>query len=366
MPIALSTRTNKLHMHTLRYFRHAIWVSLAGLAIAAVLGGSAGLWAAFNLALLETSLSFDNAVVNASILRHWDKRWQQRFLLWGMIVAVCGMRVLFPLVIVAVIAHAPPLPGPFSVYEWISSGHWPANDVLTMAIVAPHRYADTLQSAHIEVMAFGGTFLLQVFWHFFLNQNKESHWLRPLERAMQQLGRLEMAGVVLTLVGLLALASALPQPEAWRLLVAGIWGLIAYTVVNGISALMGSDSSVVRAGWGGFIYLELLDASFSFDGVLGAFALTRNIFLIAIGLGIGAMFVRSFTLMLVEKGTLSELRYLEHGAFWAIGALAGVMLIAPLAEVPDAATGGIAAVLIILAALHSWYANRRDRRGAGE
>lgn len=349
-------------MQTLRYFRHALWVSVAGLALAAVLGGSAGLWAAFNLALLETSLSFDNAVVNASILRHWDKRWQQRFLLWGMLVAVFGMRVLFPLLIVAVIAHAAPLPGPFSIYEWLSSGHWPASDVLTMAIVAPQRYAATLQSAHIEVMAFGGTFLLQVFWHFFLNQNKEGYWLRPIERAMQQLGRLEMAGVVLTLLVLLAIAAFLPQPQAYKLLLAGSWGLVAYTIVNGISALMGSDGSVVRASWGGFLYLELLDASFSFDGVLGAFALTRNIFLIAIGLGIGAMFVRSFTLMLVEKGTLSELRYLEHGAFWAIGALAVVMLLAPVLEVPDAATGGVAAALIVLAGLHSLLANRRDRR----
>ncbi|GAB7126431.1 DUF475 domain-containing protein [Silvimonas sp. JCM 19000] len=349
-----------------KYFRGALWVTVIGLTLAGVIGGTAGLWAAFNLALLETSLSFDNAVVNASILRHWDPLWRKRFLIWGMLIAVFGMRVLFPLVIVAVIAHAPPLPGPFSLWDWYQSGQWPARDVLSMAIVAPKRYADTLQSAHIEVMAFGGTFLLQVFWHFFLNQNKESHWLRPLERAMQKLGRLEMAGAVMTLLGLLVLADTLPDAEGFRLLIAGVWGLIAYIVVNGLSALMGQEGGAVQMGWAGFLYLEVLDASFSFDGVLGAFALTRNIFLIAIGLGIGAMFVRSFTLMLVEKGTLSELRYLEHGAFWAIGALATIMLLAPVVEVPDAATGGIAAVLIVLAALHSWQANRSDRqRGIG-
>ena len=345
-----------------KYFSGALWVSLVGLVLAGVIGGSGGLWAAFNLALLETSLSFDNAVVNASILRHWDAKWRQRFLIWGMLIAVFGMRVLFPLFIVAVIAHAPPLPGPFSIQAWLQNGHWPASDVLSMAILAPQKYASILQSAHIEVMAFGGTFLLQVFWHFFLNQNKESHWLRPLERAMQKLGRLEMAGAVLTLVGLLALAGTLNDEEGYRLLIAGIWGLAAYIVVNGLSAIMGNENGAARVGWGGFLYLELLDASFSFDGVLGAFALTRNIFLIAIGLGIGAMFVRSFTLMLVDKGTLSELRYLEHGAFWAIGALATIMLLAPIVEVPDAATGGVAAVLIVLAAVHSWHANRKDRR----
>src|SRR5207245_6010504 len=71
-----------------------------------------------------------------------------------------------------------------------------------------------------------------------------------------------------------------------------------------------------------FLYLEVLDASFSFDGVVGAFAITSDPIIIAIGLGIGAMFIRSLTVYLVKKGTLAEYVYLEHGALYAIGALA--------------------------------------------
>ncbi|WP_432719286.1 DUF475 domain-containing protein [Jeongeupia wiesaeckerbachi] len=344
----------------LRYFHTSFAVTAVGLVLAWMIGGWAGLWVTFNLALLETSLSFDNAVVNASILKNWDEKWRRRFLLWGMLVAVFGMRLLFPLVIVGVIAQAPPLPGPVSLYEWAVSGQWPASDVLTMAIMRPDHYAATLTSAHIEVTAFGGAFLMMVFWAFFLNREKREHWIKPLEAGMAHIGRLNMAAAILSLAVLLALASALPEHEAYRFLSAGLWGVVIYAIVESLGALLGDDGAAVKTGWAGFIYLELLDASFSFDGVLGAFALTKNIFLIMIGLGVGAMFVRSFTLLLVEKGTLSTFRYLEHGAFWAIGSLAAVMLLAPIIHVPEALTGGIAALLIIVAALHSWWLNRRE------
>ncbi|XZG69861.1 DUF475 domain-containing protein [Chitinibacteraceae bacterium HSL-7] len=344
-----------------QYFRASAIVTVAGLAAAFALGGWAGLWVAFNLALLETSLSFDNAVVNASVLKHWDEKWRRRFLLWGMLVAVFGMRVLFPLIIVAVIAGMAPLPGPITFYEWLSTGIWPDRDVLSMAMFEPQRYAATLTSAHTEVSAFGGAFLMMVFWNFFLDKEKEEHWLRPVERTLSKLGKLDMAAVVLTMLILLAMSRVLPETLAYPFLGAGLWGIIVYVLVDSLGALIGDDGSAAKTGWAGFIYLEVLDASFSFDGVLGAFALTKNIFLIAIGLGIGAMFVRSFTILLVYKGTLNQLRYLEHGAFWAIGALASVMLASAHWHVPEVVTGGVAAVLIVLAGLHSWWVNRHDR-----
>jgi hypothetical protein len=110
---------------------------------------------------------------------------------------------------------------------------------------------------------------------------------------------------------------------------------------------------VIRQGIAGFLYLELLDASFSFDGVVGAFALTDNLLIIALGLGAGAMFVRSFTLFLVERQTLEHYRYLEHGAFWAIGALAAVMLAGVQWDVPEAVTGLLGAALIVAALISS-------------
>ena len=118
--------------------------------------------------------------------------------------------------------------------------------------------------------------------------------------------------------------------------------------------------AVVRSGAAAFLYLEVLDASFSFDGVIGAFALSNNIFIIAMGLGIGAMFVRSMTVMLVDKGTLAQYRFLEHGAFWAIIALAIIMLVSaiPGAHIPETITGLIGAVLIGTA---FWWSVRHNR-----
>ena len=174
------------------------------------------------------------------------------------------------------------------------------------------------------------------------------------------MGKLEMAPALLSLVVLALMAGSLPAAEGYRFLVAGVWGVVTFVLVDGLGDLIGDESAAAKTGWAGFIYLEILDASFSFDGVLGAFALTKNIFLIAIGLGIGAMFVRSFTILLVEKGTLNAFKYLEHGAFWAIGALAAVMLLAARFHIPEAITGGVAAVLIIAAALHSWLIKRHN------
>ena len=93
----------------------------------------------------------------------------------------------------------------------------------------------------------------------------------------------------------------------------------------------------------------MLDASFSFDGVIGAFALTQNLFLIAIGLGIGAFYVRSMTIMLVQKETLAEFRYLEHGAFYSILSLSFIMFANSIWHVPEVITGLLGAGLIGLA-----------------
>ncbi|MGB3278185.1 MAG: DUF475 domain-containing protein, partial [Pseudorhodobacter sp.] len=108
-----------------------------------------------------------------------------------------------------------------------------------------------------------------------------------------------------------------------------------------------------KGGLGAFLYLEVLDASFSFDGVIGAFALTQNLFLIAIGLGIGAMYVRSMTIMLVERQTLAAFRYLEHGAFWSIMILAIIMFIQTVMHIPEVITGLLGAGVIGLSLVSS-------------
>jgi hypothetical protein len=93
--------------------------------------------------------------------------------------------------------------------------------------------------------------------------------------------------------------------------------------------------------------------------VIGAFALTTNILLIAIGLGIGAMYVRSITIMLTEKGTLQEFKYLEHGAFYSIFALSVIMFLQSLLHVPETITGLIGVALIGFALFSSILDNKK-------
>jgi hypothetical protein len=112
----------------------------------------------------------------------------------------------------------------------------------------------------------------------------------------------------------------------------------------------------------GFIYLQFLDASFSLDGVIGAFAMSKDIVIIMLGLGAGAMFVRSLTVWMVRKGTLDQYRYLEHGAHYGIGALAVIMLISMVHHVPEVVTGFIGIGFIVLSLVSSIQHNSSESR----
>ena len=338
------------------YFRNSFIVTFLGLCLGAFLGWEAehDLLSALStvfivgvLAILEVSLSFDNAVVNATVLKEMTPVWRQRFLTWGIAIAVFGMRIVFPLVIVAIIARIDP---------------WSA---LVMAATDPDQYSKVLISAHVSVAAFGGAFLAMVGLKHFFNKEKDIHWITILERPLTRLGRIEAVELGLVLVLLYAISRWLAGTEEIDFLVAGIFGLVTYIAVDGVSALLNVDSTiggqVVRSGVASFLYLEVLDASFSFDGVIGAFALSNNLFVIAIGLGIGAMFVRSLTIMLVEKETLASYRYLEHGAFYAIIALAVMMFLNAIIHIPEVITGLIGSGFIIWAFCDSIRYNRNVR-----
>ena len=297
------------------------------------------------LAILEVSLSFDNAVVNAVVLRKMTPVWRRRFITWGIAIAVFGMRIAFPLLIVAVITHIDPV------------------SALLMAATDPDRYSRVLTGAHISVSAFGGAFLAMVGLKYFFNHEKDVHWISVIERPLTRLGRIEAVELGLVLVLLYLISTWLAGPEQFEFLTAGMFGLVTYIAVDGVSALLNVDSAltgeVMQSGAASFLYLEVLDASFSFDGVIGAFALSNNLFIIAIGLGIGAMFVRSLTIMLVERETLASYRYLENGAFYAIIALAIMMFVNAVKHIPEFVTGLIGAGFIIIAFVDSVRYNRR-------
>src|SRR5450830_724463 len=324
----------------MKHFRISFLVSLVCLAVAGWWGYTHGgptaaltaLGVALILGIMEVSLSFDNAVVNASVLKTWDPFWQKLFLGVGIIIAVFGMRLLFPLVIVAQAADLGLL------------------DVWNLALSDPKQYSAHLTAHHAEVAAFGGMFLLLVFLNFLLDASKEMHRLGHIEEKLGSLGKVSSISVMVAFL-------------------AGLWGILIYVGVDAISSLLEKDEAegsgmgemVKRGGIGAFLYLEVLDASFSFDGVIGAFAITTDVVIIMLGLAIGAMFVRSMTVYLVKQGTLDEFVYLEHGAHYAIGILAVIMLASMKYHIPEIFTG-LVGVTFIAASLWSSVKHRRENK----
>lgn len=359
----------------LKTFGWSFAVTALGLVAAFLFGG----WTAFGivaiLSILEISLSFDNAVVNAGILKKMNAFWQKIFLTIGILIAVFGMRLVFPVVIVAISAQLGPI------------------EAVDLALSDKDRYQELVTDAHPAIAAFGGMFLLMIFLDFIF-EDREIKWLAWLERPLAKLGKVDMLSVCIALIILLISAMTFAThahqhggthvDKAETVLLAGIAGLITYMIVGGLSgyfedkleeeeeqeheeeekaAREGKPKSAIalvsKAAFFMFLYLEVLDASFSFDGVIGAFAITNDIVLMALGLGIGAMYVRSLTVYLVRQGTLDDYVYLEHGAHYAIGALAMILLVTIQYEINEIITGLIGVVLI---GASFWSSVRRNKR----
>ncbi len=358
----------------LKTFGWSFGVTAVGLAMAAFFWGWQGFAVVAILSILEISLSFDNAVVNAGVLKKMNEFWQKIFLTIGILIAVFGMRLLFPVVIVAVSAGVGPI------------------EAVQLAVDDPDRYEKLVTNAHPSIASFGGMFLLMIFLNFMFEE-REHKWFPWLERPLAKLGKVDMLSVAIALVALLLSATFLATQahqyggghadKSATVLLAGVAGLITYLLVHGLSSHFenkieeeeereeeaeeaarkaGKEPSAVglagKAAFFMFLYLEVLDASFSFDGVIGAFAITNQIFWMALGLGIGAMYVRSLTVYLVRQGTLEDYVYLEHGAHYAIGVLATILLVTIRFQISEVITG-LAGVALI--AWSFWSSVRRNR-----
>ena len=313
----------------MRFFYFSFLIALIGLGLAFFIGKFEAVYLTAILAVLEVSLSFDNAVVNAKILKSMDEIWQKRFLTWGMVIAVGGMRLVFPIIIVAIAAH-------LGLIETVN-----------IALFNPHKYHEILIGVEKLIYAFGGAFLWMVFSDF-LFEKKEIKWLKPIENTAEKFGKINNISLMIAIIiGLIIVYDS----QDYKVAIAYFLGLLSYSLLKGLNESLSAEG--IKSGLMGFIYLEVLDASFSFDGVIGAFAITPNILLIMIGLGIGAMFVRSLTLWMVEKGVLDEYKYLEHGAHYAIGILAVIMLLKIFFEIGEVITGTLGLLLLIIAFIHS-------------
>lgn len=354
----------------LRIFGLSIATTIAALAAAFFYGGLTALILCAILGVLEVSLSFDNAVVNAIVLQKLNDQWQKIFLTVGVLIAAFGMRFILPLLVVWVTAGLNPTRALHLALN-------PPADHATHFADGTPSYETALNNAHPLIAAFGGMFLLTLAltWLF---EDREVTWLGWIERPLAKAGRLDQAAAVTALVTLVtSTVTIVPTPDRVTVLIGGILGLASYVLIENLGNLFDTEDAetgtaivklVGRAALFAFFYLEVLDASFSFDGVMGAFAITSDPILIFLGLGfIGAMFVRSLTVLLVRKGTLAEYIYLEHGAMWAIAALAIIMLISIGAEIPEVVTGLIGVALIAAAfATSIWQKRHEDSTDAAE
>lgn len=316
---------------TQHFFFFPILLSVIAFGAVGYLSGIEAFFIVIVLSVLEVTLSFDNAVVNAKVLERMDPLWQHRFLTWGILIAVFGTRFVLPIVIVSVALFMSPL------------------SVLRIAVSDPEAYGHLLESVHGAITAFGGVFLMMVSLKYFFNKAKSVHWIHVIESHLVKWGRIEAIEIALALAFLTTL-SFFTHFETATVLVSGIIGLILFILMEGVTGALSIESvDVARTGGVLFIYLEVLDTAFSLDGVVGAFALSNNLLVIAVGLGIGAFFVRSLTLYLVERKTLTKLTYLEHGAHWAILGLAIAMLANLVVHVPEVVTGLIGLCFVLLA-----------------
>jgi hypothetical protein len=340
-------------------FRGSFAITVLALIAAFLYAGTDGFFVAAILGVLEISVSFDNAVVNATVLGRMNAFWQKIFLTLGVLIAVIGMRLLFPVVIVCITAKISPV----HAYHLAINGG---------SSKTPGTYGYLLHEAHPAIAAFGGAFLLMLFLNFIF-EDREITWLSVIERPLARIGKLNQLPVVVTLIAIILAANYLaPHDKTPGALMAGALGVVVYILVSGLGDLFdsGEDSeadtavsgavlATGKAAFALFLYIEVLDATFSFDGVIGAFAITSDPVIIALGLGIGAMYIRSLTVFLVRRGTLSEYVFLEHGAQWAIGALAVLLLFTIKYEVPEVVTGLVGVGFIAAALVSSILRNRR-------
>jgi uncharacterized protein len=340
--------------HPLRIFAISGLLTIALGIMMAFYGGLSALWLFVVLAILEVTFSFDNAVINSRILARMSPLWQKLFLTVGIFIAVFVVRFALPIVIV-------------QFATGLSFG-----DVVNLALNDSERYGKELHHAAPVIDAFGGTFLLMIGISYFLDHEKIVHWLRPIERAMAKVGKIRFIKlIIMSIVALLLYLTVDPALKN-TVLISSVLGIALQFGLHSMSTFF--DKSVNKSskvkhqvGWAAFasfMYLEVLDASFSFDGVIGAFAITTSVVLIVAGLGVGALWVRSLTVYLMRSGTLAKYRYLEHGAHWAILAL-GLVMLAKLyhLELPEWMTGSLGLIFIATAIVTSVIEkNQQDKK----
>lgn len=356
LPLYWFLMPKRLHKsHPFRIFFISGLLTLLSLGMIGGFLGLEALFVAFILILVEVTFSFENAIINAKVLSGVSEFWRKIFITVGILIAVVGMRLVFPILIVALTAG-------------LSMG-----SVIDLVLNHPEQYAHELHDAHISIAAFGGMFLLMLALHFFLDPNRKIIWINVIERPLQSMSRWWLY-TALSMAVLVVLTFLPANPEPRETFVAGLTGILTYIVIHSLAELFArkqraSAPGALKTGMAGFmafLYLEILDASFSFDGVIGAFAVTKDVLLITVGLGIGALWVRSLTIFMVEHKVLHAYRYLEHGAHYTITVLSAVLLAGIFFDIPEIVAGAAGILIITASIVSSIGASNVARRRAAK
>lgn len=261
------------------------------------------------LCLFETINSVDNAIINADVLKgmsKWARKW---FLLWGLIIAVFVVRGLLPWLIVW--ATVPQL-GPIGA--------------LTATFSSDPMVISAIELAAPFLLAAAGTFLVFLFFHWlFMEPKNYAHAHEKFFHAQW----VWFYAVVSILLAVLVWCALNNNPA---LSLAMVIGSTAFFIMHGFKQNVEQyEQDLTKSKNAGMsdisklMYLEIIDATFSVDGVLGAFAFTLAVPLIILGNGLGAFVVREITVNNIEN--IKKYAYLKNGAMYSIFYLGSIMLL---------------------------------------
>ncbi|HRH23080.1 MAG TPA: DUF475 domain-containing protein [Candidatus Magasanikbacteria bacterium] len=257
------------------------------------------------LVVFEVISSIDNAIVNAHVLKTLPDKYRKIFLVWGLLLAVVVVRGLLPFIII-----------------WIANPAMGLGEVWHVAF-SEGGIGDALDESRPLLLLGGGMYLIMVFLGWLFLEEKKYAFLVEHFIHKQGIWFYFISSLLFTTVIWLALKT---NPA---LALATAVGTTAYFLTDGFKRnaeekekqLMSGSSNM--SAWSKILYLEILDASFSIDGVIGAFAFTMSVPLILIGNGIGAFVVREFTIKGINL--ISKYAYLKNGAMYSIGVLGTIM-----------------------------------------
>ena len=297
------------------------------------------------LALFESITSIDNAIINAEVLATMGPRARRWFLTWGILIAVFGVRGVLPWLIVFVMT-----PG---------LGPW---DALTASLTGNPVAMRAIHDSSPILMMGGAVFFIFLFFHWLFLEQK--NYGIPAERIIALHGGWFYAVVSILLTAIVWFAI----DDRPVLAFGAVVGSTAFFITHGFRQhaeeqerhLMSGDAKV--SDLGKILYLEVIDLSFSVDGVIGAFAFTLSVPLILLGNGIGAVVVRQLTVYGVER--IRSYAYLKNGAMYSILVLGCVMLAHAFDYHVPEWLSPVATFFIV--GYFFWLSKRRIRKGPGK